>query len=144
MPDDQFPEPQPVDVRATIGTFLGVILIVVGAIVAVWVLVNVYRMINHPQSLEIFAQMMPEGQEWRELDIDDKKVTLPEGLFRFLGYFLGGFLLSVAAMIAGSFINGGAGLLQPAFQKLAAKIDRKMEDFGKKVAEIGKSLDNKG
>ncbi len=145
--NDAFPEPQPVDVRGIVSLLIGFVLVIAGTVMAFWVFWNVYTMFTNPQSLEVFTQIMPEGQDWRELDIDGQKVTLPEGIFNFLAYSVGCFLMLVAAIIAGSFISGGAGLLQPAFQKMALKMDRKMdrkmEDLEKTVQEIGKSLDKK-
>lgn len=92
--------------------FLGLALVIIGVIISLWVFTKVCKIFTAPQEIKVFEQIMPESSEWRELEIEGKKVVLPVNTFRFIAYGIGSFLLLVAAIVAGGLISGGVGLLQ--------------------------------
>ena len=115
--------------------FLGIILIAAGAIIALWAIINIYYIFTNPQQLEVFKQIIPDSPKIRELDIDGKKVILPEGVFLFMSYGIGCFLLFIAAMIGTGFITGGVNLLMSSYQRLEAKINKEIGNLKKKIDE---------
>jgi hypothetical protein len=115
---------------------IGLILIVGGVIIALWAIVNVYKIFTNPQEIEVFSRIIPDSPEIRKLDIGGTKVILPEGLFLFMAYSIGCFLLFIAASIATALITGGVNLLQSSFLKLETRITKEMVNLKKTIEEV--------
>jgi hypothetical protein len=114
---------------------IGMILIAVGAIVAIWAAINIYRTFTDPQQLEVFKNIIPNSPEVRELDIDGKKVVLPEGFFLFMSYGIAAFLLFIASCIGTAFITGGVNLLMSNYRRLELKVTTEMAKLKRKIDE---------
>lgn len=135
MPEEQYTSSETYEPIKGLRNFIGLILIVVGAIIAIWVIFNVYKMITNPYHLEVFKHIIPDRDEIRELDIDGKKVVLPKGIFHFMSYLIGIFLLSLAVSIAVALIKGGVDLLMSSFQRLELKMTKEFSKLKTKIDE---------
>jgi hypothetical protein len=102
---------------------LSIILIAAGGLLALWICMTIFEIFDKPSSIEIFNQIIPPGPDVREISIEGKELVLPSGVFTFMAYFIGVFLLAVAARIAIGLISAGVRLLQPSIQNLQMKID---------------------
>ncbi len=131
------------DVIVRIRTIIGVALVIVGCMMAFWAFASVYKIFTNPQEIEAFKQIAPENPEFRELDIEGKKVVVPEGFFHFMAYVIACFLLLIAGVIGASLVTGGANLLQTSFRRLEAKVDKKMDKLKNKMEEIGELIEKK-
>jgi len=122
---------------------VGLVLIVVGSLMAIWAFTNVYRIFTNPQQLEVFKRIVPDNPEMRVLDIEGREVVLPEGLFHFLAYVVGCLLLIIAGTIGGAIITGGANLMRFDIQRLERGFSKKIEGLKEKMEEIGETLKKK-
>ena len=113
---------------------LGMVLIAAGCILAFWICMTIYNIFDEPRKMEIFNQIAPLSPEMREISIEGKKVVLPLGAFKFIAYFIGVILLSIAARIALGLISSGIKLLQPTIQKLEMKIASHFQQMETKIA----------
>jgi len=135
MKEEQFNRPETYDSIKGLRNFIGIALIVIGVIIAAWVIINVYSIVTNPYHLEVFKQIIPDRDEIRELDINGKKVVLPKGVFHFMSYLIGIFLFSLAVSIAVTLIKGGVDLLMSSFQKLELKITKEIGSLKRKIDE---------
>lgn len=119
---------------------IGFILIAIGVIVALWAFSSAYRMFTNPEEIEVFQRIVPETPELRSLDIEGERVLLPLGLFSFMAYVIGCFLLLVAGSIGGAFITGGVRLLQPSVARLERILRREIEGLGARIEDVAGRL----
>ena len=124
----------------TVRNIVGLMLILTGAFMALWICMNVYEMFTSPQKIEIFKQIVPADPGMRELDVDGKKILLPQGIFVFLAYGIGILLLMVGAAIANGLLTGGVNLLQSSFRRFETKMAGKFEGLKSKVDEMKETL----
>ncbi len=122
---------------------IGIILISVGAIIAIWAAINIYRTFTDPRQLEVFKNIIPNSTEIRKMEIDGKKVVLPEGLFLFLSYGIAAFLLFIASCIGTAFITGGVNLLMSSYRKLELKVTTEMAKLKRKIDETKAMMSKK-
>ena len=120
----------------------GLVLLAIGVTMALWAFVGAYRILTEPSNIEIFQTIVPESPELRTLDIDGKKIVLPEGLFRFMAYVIGCLLLLIAGSIGGGFISGGVNLLQFSFARLERQIKREVEGLSAKMEGVARRLNS--
>ena len=66
--------------------FAGFVLLILGALLALWICVNIYTIFTNPQKIEVFRQIIPADPAAKEFAIDGKMVSLPYGLLVFLAY----------------------------------------------------------
>jgi len=144
MPENQYGERPEADANIRIAkNILGIVLIIAGCLLAYWVCAKIFMIFDDPQKLEIFSQIVPLDPEQRALEIEGQKIILPLGLFKFMAYGIGAFLLMIAASIAIGLITGGVNLLQPGIQKLETKLMARFATMETKSAMRFDDLKNK-
>ncbi len=113
---------------------LGIILVVVGVGLALWVFANVYEIFTSPQKLTAFQKLMSQTVEG-SLSTKDSHVKLvipPE----FLAYLIPILLLGIGASIAGILITGGVGLAHGAYQKFSLRVARSEDKTLRAVQDV--------
>jgi hypothetical protein len=143
MTEEQFNKAEPYEPMEGFRKLIGIILISIGAIIALWAAVNVYRIFTEPRQLEVFKSIIPDRPELRELDIDGKKVVLPEGLFLFFSYGIAALLLFIATSIGTAFIASGVNLLMSNYRRLELKVTTEMAKLKRKIAETKAAISRK-
>ena len=101
-------------------SFVGYFLIFVGVVFAIWIVMNVISIYNHPTKLTEFQTIVSDRLE-SVISTSDEKIVLiipPE----FLTYFIPIVLLVIAVALAKLFILGGIKVLQSDFQKVTNEI----------------------
>lgn len=101
--------------------FLGIVLIIGGVAVAVWILMNVYSLFTDPAKLTSFAELVADNLE-TSISSGDKqgvKIVIPSEI---LSYFIPLALLMIAAGIAATLITGGVRLLDSDIQRLSRRM----------------------
>jgi cytochrome c biogenesis protein CcdA len=136
MAEGQYSRPEVYESGKGFRDFIGIILIVVGVVIALLAVINVYKIFTNPQGIEVFKQIIPDNPETRELDIGGEKVILPKGIFLFMAYSIGCLLLFIAASIATALITSGVNLLQSNFHRLEQKINKEISSLKSKMEEI--------
>ena len=111
----------------------GIVLIAVGLLMALFVFLKIYQLIDQPKQLKVFMTLIPEYSNVRNLEIGGEKVVLPMGLFYFLSYIVMVILLSVASGIGIGFIKAGVGLLYPRVDRLEAKLYKESMKLNNKI-----------
>jgi hypothetical protein len=143
MPGESYKEVRTSELNWSLKTFIGLILIIAGILISIWVFMNIYKIFTNPKEIEIFKQIVPNSPELREIEIEGKKIILPPGIFHFMVYLIGCFLLFIAGIIAGGFITGGVNLLQSKTQRLELSFKRKFEILKNKINQIREILKKK-
>ena len=131
-----YDEYEQTDVYRNIRHAIGLALSIVGAIMALYIFMNIYRMIRHPAQIELFKQILPDDPNLATLDMGDKTIRIPMGVFYFFGYLIMVFLLMVAAGIGTGFIKLGVGLMYPRVDRLEAKLYRETMKMNNKITEL--------
>jgi len=123
-PESLSPDP----FRALRGT-IGLLLIGVGLAIAAWTFFQVIDVFRNPKTLEVFAQLVPDAVEAREMQIGEQKIRIPAGTFQVGLYALALFLLYILVRLAGVLIGPGANLLQPDVTQSLVAIRRYLEQL---------------
>ena len=113
---------------------LGIVLVVVGAGMAVWIFANAYEVYTSPQKLTPFQKLVSQTVEG-SLSTKDSHVKLvipPE----FLAYLIPILLLGIGASIAGVLITGGVGLAHGAYQKFSLRVARSEDKTLRAVQDV--------
>jgi len=136
--DDQnlYEDSESADIFRKIRYGVGLALSVAGAIMALYIFLMVYRLIKNPSQIELFTRMMPDDPNIRNLDMGDKTIKIPMGVFYFFAYFIMVLLMLVASSIGIGFIKLGVGLMYPRVDKLEAKLYRETMSLNNKIMEL--------
>lgn len=113
----------------------GIILIVLGLIMALWLFISVFHVLGNADGVGVFEKMIPRSMEERTLRINNENVIIPEFVFVFLSYLITVFLLSIAGTIAGKVISGGVKVLQPDFKDIGERMLGKMSELGDNIKD---------
>lgn len=101
---------------------LGIILVVIGTGVALWVFANVYEIFTSPQKLTAYQKLVSQNPEGSLATKDSSvKLVIPP---KFLAYLIPILLLGIGVSIAGILITGGVGLAHGAYQKFSLRVAR--------------------
>jgi hypothetical protein len=104
---------------------IGIVLVILGVIVALWAFMNVYDMFTEPEKLTKFQKLVSNSIEGSMTTHETTvKVVIPSEL---LAYLFPMILLGIASGIAGIFITGGANLAWGGYQKFLVRVAR-LED----------------
>ena len=88
---------------------LGIVLVLIGVAVALWVFSNVYEIFSNPQKLTTFQKLVSQGAEGSFSTKDSSvKLVIPPG---FLNYLIPILLLGLGTSIGATLITGGVGLI---------------------------------
>lgn len=104
--------------------FIGIVLIVVGCVMALFIFIHLYQLIKKPEQIKLFTYILPDDPNIRELTIDGKQISIPMGVFYFLAYLVMAIFLSIASGIGIAFIKAGAGLIYPRVDRLDARLTK--------------------
>ena len=101
---------------------IGIVLVILGILVAGWVFLNVYDMFTEPEKLTKFQKLITTNIEG-SLSANDSnvKIVIPAEL---LAYIIPLILLGIASGIAGIFITGGANLAYGGYQRFLMRVSR--------------------
>jgi len=141
--EEKYRRPEILEAGLQVRTIIGSVMIIVGIILVLWVGINIYKIYTNPREIEVFKQIIPDSPELREMEIDGKKVILPAGLFHFLSYSAGCFILFIGGVIGGGLITAGVNLLQLNLQRLERRMGRKIDDLKDELNKMRKILENK-
>ncbi len=113
---------------------LGIILVVIGTGVALWVFANVYEMFTGPQKLTAFQKLVSQNLERSRSTRDShvKPLIPPE----YLAYLTPILLLGIGVSIAGVLIAGGVGLAHGAYQKFSLRVARSEDKTLRAVQDV--------
>ncbi|MBN2210363.1 MAG: hypothetical protein JW709_03115 [Sedimentisphaerales bacterium] len=89
---------------------LGLVLIIGGVVIALWVFLNVYSLFTEPDRLTPFQELV-SGQLEAKINYANQEETKVEIPAEFLSYLVPLILLAIAVKIAGSFLSSGVRLL---------------------------------
>lgn len=128
--------PPGVDGIRNIRVLFGILLLVIGVCMSLWVFFQVYRVFTHPEAVEVLQHLIPFGQESRQIEVEGHPVVLPEALFVFLSYSAGCLLLGIGAVLSGAMIAGGASLLPGGIRRFEAGTERRIEHIDRKMKAI--------
>lgn len=109
--------------------FFGVLLLLFGAGIGIWVLVALVGLLGAEARPALVAAIVPDAGKPVVLGLPEGKFTLPPEVFVPIGYLVVCFVYAIAAALAGVLINGGVSLLQPdlgkVLHRLLDRLDRK-------------------
>jgi hypothetical protein len=110
-------------------TFFGIVLIVLGVCVAGWLVVCIINLLAGGSMPPLVAAIAPDPGKPVKLDVPGGEVTLPQEVFKPIGYLLVCFVYAIVAGVAATLINGGTSLLQPdlgkVLRRMLDRLDRK-------------------
>ncbi len=92
-------------------TLAGSLLIALGLLTALWAASTVFSIINDPQKISVFNEIIPDNPEVREIIVQNTRIILPEILFYSMAYGVFILLLFVMTAIAKLFITNGVTLV---------------------------------
>lgn len=119
----------------TIRVVAGLALIAAGCVMGFWIFNTVKAMIQEPQSLKVFNQIIPNEQE-REMVLGEQKIVLPQAMFQYPAYLIGAILLWVAVKIAIGFISAGGNVIHSSTERLEAKLMKETMQIRQQIEEI--------
>ncbi|MDQ7781033.1 MAG: hypothetical protein RDV41_15160 [Planctomycetota bacterium] len=128
-----------VDFRAVVGLAL----LIGGCAMALWVFTNIYGIMKSPGDIGLLKQLSEATFELREVEMDGKKISFSQGFADVVRYALMELYLFVATILTTGVISAGAALVQPGVQRVAARLERKIEGVKGKMEELGKAIGEK-
>ena len=133
---EEYQLPTTSDTIQNIKIIIGIILVIIGVAICIWVFIGVYRIMTNPQEMEAFRKIIPDNQKFRELDMGEEKVVLPEGLYNFLSYIAVIFMLFIAAIVGTALLGSGVSLLQPNWTRLELRLNKRFMKIENKLDEV--------
>lgn len=115
------------EVHSPVRSFFGVCLILLGVGVAGWLVVSIMLLIAAGEMPGLVAAMMPQPGQPVALDVPGGKVTLPDEVFKPIGFVIVCFAYAIVAGVVGTLINGGTSLLQPDLAKVLRRMLDRLE-----------------
>ena len=109
--------------------FAGFMMIGIGILIALWILFNIYGMIRDPEKIRAFDILFTNTAMDLRDNNTDRDLTSSDKTFRFFIYFYPLFLLSIAAGIAKTLIQGGINFMNPELKKFEKKLSDTLEKF---------------
>ena len=106
---------------------MGLILIVTGLGIALWLFITIYIVLNSPEQVDFFFKIIPAESGEATIMTDAGPIIIPTGFFVLSGYFLMAMLLAVIGNIAGILLKSGAGLLQSDLKILVDKLVKELK-----------------
>lgn len=120
---------------------LGIILVIIGVGVALWVFSNVYDIFTGPEKLTAYQKLVSRSLEG-SLSTKDSHVKLvipPE----FLAYLIPILLLGIGVSIAGILITGGVGLAHGAYRQFSLRLARSEDKTLRAVQNLKDWINNR-
>ena len=109
--------------------YLGLILIILGVLIAGWVFLNIYKIFTNPEQLTYFKELLPSQLEiTTRIEGNDAKVLIPT---EFMVYGIVLALMTIAVGVGSVLIKGGTRLVAGDIKRLSRKIDSIKEALGK-------------
>ncbi len=99
----------------------GLLLVLAGACLAVWIVVQVVALLGGGE-VGLIDRLIPVSRASRSMIIEGQDVEMPASLFEYGAYGMAVGLLSVVATIANAAMRAGAALLRPDLRRLADEI----------------------
>jgi hypothetical protein len=120
--------------------YIGWALIALGVLIALWVLLNAYRLFTDPQQLTRFQELVSgELETIGSSEAKEVKVVIPREI---LSYFVALMLLSIALGIASVFITAGVRLVEAGYQRFLRRVSTLEYKLSSKIDAIKDSLKN--
>lgn len=101
---------------------VGVLLLLPGIIVSLWVVTVVYNIFTGTEPIAILQTLAPADVDAKTLLTPAGSVVLPDVLFQITGYFICLFLLGICSRIGVGLVKHGVHILQPQNELLLKKI----------------------
>jgi len=114
---EQYKKIETYEYGRNISNYFAAALIIIGIIVALWAIINTYKIFTNPEEIEVFREIVPHHTEARTLEMDGKKILIPVSVFYFMAFAIGCFLLFIAGSIGASLIKSGVNLLQTSIRR---------------------------
>lgn len=120
--DPQYSPQRPIEQSHDIGYFIGIVLIIMGSILSLWVFMKVIQILGNPEQIKSFLAIFANEPEMRQFLFDDKTTEIPMVVIQFLAYSFCAFFLLIAGSIGTSFIKGGIVLMGKDVNSLLQKV----------------------
>jgi len=133
---EEYQLPASSDTIQNIKIIIGIILVIIGVAICIWVFVGVYRIFTNPEEIKTFGQIISNNIKTEELNAGDKKVVLPEGLYKILSYIIVVFGLFTAAIIGTAMLGSGVNLLQPNWTRLELRLNKRFTKIENELGEV--------
>ena len=118
---------------------IGILLIIIGTSIALWIFKSVIDLFNNPANFERFQDLINTDFTFQSATENRETVIfLPAVLLSYLFPIL---LLSIAASIAKMFVRYGVELIYGAYQKYKKKLSSVEYKLGRKIEDLKYTLD---
>lgn len=113
---------------------IGIILIIIGLLIALWTFKSVYELFTKPEVIENWTGIISQGIELPVETLEKQtSLLIPAEFFSFLLPIL---LLSIAVSISGILIKGGVELLYGSYQKYKTRLSTMEYRLSKKIDSL--------
>ena len=115
------------ETHSPVRTFFGISLTMLGLGVAAWLVVGIINLLAAGDVPGLVNAVVPDPGKPVALSVPNGEVTLPEEVFKPIGYVLVCFVYAIVAGLAATLINGGTSLLQPDLGKVLRRLLDRLE-----------------
>ncbi|MGC9367779.1 MAG: hypothetical protein ACP5FK_12160 [bacterium] len=113
---------------------IGIILIIIGLLIALWTFKSVYELFTKPEITENWTGIISQGIEIPVETLEKQtSLLIPADFFSYLLPIL---LLSIAVSISGILIKGGVELLYGSYQKYKTRLSSMEYRLSKKIDSL--------
>jgi len=134
-----FPVLEEKENNISIKEIIGILMIVIGSVIALWIFKNVIDLFNNPENFERFQNLVKTDFTFQSASENRETVIfLPAVL---LSYLFPVILMSIAVSIAGLFIRYGVELVYGSYQRYKMKLSSVEYKLGRKLDDLKYKLD---
>lgn len=134
-----FPVAEDKENNIQIKEIIGILMIVIGSVIALWIFKNVIDLFNNPENFERFQDIIKTDFTFQSATENRETVIfLPAVL---LSYLFPVLLMSIAVSIAGLFIRYGVELVYGSYQRYKMKLSSVEYKLGRKIDDLKYKLD---
>ena len=129
------------DNNIPIKEIIGILMIVIGSFIALWIFINVLNLFNNPANFERFQDLIKTDFTFQSsTDNRETVIFIPAVLLSYLFPIL---LMSIAVSVAGLFIRYGVELIYGSYQKYKMKLSSVEYKLGRKLDDLKYKLDKR-
>ncbi len=139
--DPLMPDQQGIDAGKAIRMVIGIVLLAIGTVIAIYILISVFQMLdgNPP---DIISKIASSDVLERTLKTSKETIEIPKKFFEISAYTISAGLLFIAAIIGVSFISGGVQLMNPDVKKWFKTLKDDIIKEMKKQESLGNNKTN--